>query len=160
MTKINDLFLQLTCNKQIEWYKSVKETQGSVETTSYGQMDNILKYGIYRVGFRKNSLTVHDLVSVTLKCKNKGDVLFKQHYSLEELRDLESKLVLICGDKAENRAEVDHYLNVSTYRTNKSLCLHLTLFSSAAAQCYQDSRALPKSSESGRCYIHQCLFHV
>ena len=79
-----------------------------METTSYGQMSNILKYGIYEIGFKKN---VHGLISVSLSrhCQN----LVKWKYTLDELRDLESKLVLICGNKAENRAEVDHYLNVS-----------------------------------------------
>ncbi len=101
----------MSCNNDIEWYKSVKETQGSVKTTSYVQMSNILKYGTYRVGFKKNAQTVQDLISVTLsrRCQN----VVKRKYSLDELRDLESKLVLICGNKAENRAEVDHYLNVS-----------------------------------------------
>ncbi len=82
-----------------------------METTSFGQMTNILKYGSYRVGFRKNAQTVHDLISVTLdqRCQK----LVKAKYILDELRDLESKLVLICGNMADNRAEVDHYLNVS-----------------------------------------------
>ncbi|XP_064403130.1 E3 ubiquitin-protein ligase RNF213-like isoform X2 [Halichondria panicea] len=100
--------LLVSCNDDIEWYKSVKETQGSVETTSYGQMSNILKYGTYRVGFKKNAQTVHDLISVTLSRQK----VVKWKYSLDELRDLESKLVLICGNKAENRAEVDDYLNL------------------------------------------------
>ncbi len=102
----------MDCNKDVQWYQSVKDTQGSVETTSYGQMNNILKYGTYRVGFKKNARTVHDLISVTLSqlCQN----IVKWKYSLDELRDLESKLVLICGNKAENRVEVEHYLNVST----------------------------------------------
>ena len=110
----------MSCNDDIEWYKSVKETQGSVETTSYGQMSNIIKYGTYRVGFKKNAQTVHDLISVTLSRRCQKVVKWK--YSLDELRDLESKLVLICGNKAENRAEVDHYLNVSKY-----LCLACTV---------------------------------
>ena len=111
----------MSCNNDIEWYKSVKETQGSVETTSYGQMSNILKYGMYRVGFKKNAQTVHDLISVTLsrRCQN----VVKRKYSLDELRDLESKLVLICGNKAENRAEVDHYLNVSRETYLFCLCI-------------------------------------
>ena len=88
----------------------MKETQGSVETTSYGQMTNILKYGTYRVYFKKHAQTVHDLIIVTLTQRNQK--LIKTRYTLDELRDLESKLVLICGNKADTRAEVDHYLNV------------------------------------------------
>ncbi len=77
-------------------------------------MTNILKYGAYKVGFRENSQTVHDLVSVTLTRRTRSyKKFFKWKYSLDELCDLESKLVLICGSKAKNREEVDHYLNVS-----------------------------------------------
>ena len=81
-----------------------------METTSCGQMTNILKYGVYRVDCQENAQTVNDLITVTLtqQCQN----LIKTGYSLDELRDLESKLVLISGNKADTRAEVDHYLKV------------------------------------------------
>ncbi len=105
------IIMQVSCNNDIEWYKSIKDTQGSVETTSFGQMTNILKYGTYRVGFKENAQSVHDLISVSLSQRHQK--LFKVRYTLDELRDLESKLVLICGNMADNRAEVDHYLNVS-----------------------------------------------
>ncbi len=86
-----------------------------METTSYGQMTSILRYGTYRVGFKKNPQALHDVISVTLSRRYQN--LVKWKYTLDELRDLESKLVLICGNKAENRAEVDHYLNVSTVKS-------------------------------------------
>ncbi len=92
----------------------MKETQGSVEVTSYGQMRNILRYGIYHIGVTNQSKlaqSIHDVISIKLIPKDKP--LTKTTYNLDELRDLESKLVLITGSKAENRTEVDHYLNVS-----------------------------------------------
>ena len=91
----------------------MKDTQGSVEVTSYGQMRNILKYGRYQVGVTIQSKpvhTIHDLISLKLIVRDKQ--LSKTSYNLDDLRDLESKLVLITGSKAENRTEVDHYLNV------------------------------------------------
>ena len=91
----------------------MKETQGSVEVTSYGQMRNILRYGRYKVGTADQAHTIHDLIS--LKLILRGKQLSKTSYNLDELRDLESKLVLITGSKAECRMEVDHYLNVSEY---------------------------------------------
>ena len=92
----------------------MKGLQGSVEVSSYGQMKNILSYGCYYVGNLSQSTpgqSIHDLISLKLETGSKK--LDKTHYSLEELRDLESRLVLITGSKAENRTEVDHYLNVS-----------------------------------------------
>ena len=92
----------------------MKDTQGSVEVTSYGQMRNILQYGRYQVGTTVQSKPVHgihDLISLKLILRDKK--VSKTLYNLDDLRDLESKLVLITGSKAENRTEVDHYLNVS-----------------------------------------------
>jgi hypothetical protein len=101
-----------SCNNDLEWYKSVKETQASVEVTSYGQMDNIHNFGRYFIGGKGNVAmdTFHDVVHLTLK-PGKEKELLKTSYNLDELRDLESKIVLITGSKAENRAEVDQFLN-------------------------------------------------
>ena len=108
--------MQEECNQDLDWYQSVKDRQGSVETTSYGQMRNILKYGCYRIGALSSVAkinSIHDLIKMTLEERD-GVKLPKKEYFLDELRDLESKLVLICGNKTESRAEVDHYLNVSS----------------------------------------------
>jgi len=96
----------------VQWYEAVKRTQGSVETTSFGQLDNILDYGVYKISVTKSTKTVDDLVAVKLETKEK---VLKTMYTLNELRDLESKLVLICGSKADARAKVDFYINVSVY---------------------------------------------
>ena len=103
----------MDCNKQLEWYKSVKETQGSVEVTSFGKMKNFMAFGRYRVGSRSTQTvhSIHDMIH--LKLENTGKQLPKTSFSLDDLRDLESKLVLITGSKAENRKEVDQFLNVS-----------------------------------------------
>ena len=84
-------------------------------------MGNILKYGRYRVGAppSNSAETAHDLISMKLTVK--GKTLHKTSYSLDELRDLESKLVLICGNKADARAEVDHYLNVCLHAQGLSI---------------------------------------
>jgi hypothetical protein len=89
-----------------------------VEETSYGQMKNILKYGRYQVGVTIQSKpvhTIHDLISLKLTIRDKK--FSKTSYNLDDLRDLESKLVLITGSKAESRTEVDHYLNVRMINT-------------------------------------------
>lgn len=103
----------MACNKELEWYKSVKETQQSVEITSYTQMSDIVKYGCYKVGSFKSQIfqNHHEVVHLSLKEKDKP--LPKKSYNLEELHDLESKLVLITGSKAENREEVDLFIDVS-----------------------------------------------
>ena len=70
-------------------------------------MDNILGYGCYHVGSKKTVRmchSIHDIIHLTLTERDKR--LTKKRYSLNELRDLESKLALIVGKNAENRTEV------------------------------------------------------
>ena len=84
-----------------------------MEDTSYGQMRNILMYGRYQIGMTIQSMPVHtinDIISLKLVVRDKK--LSKKFYNLDDLHDLENKLVLITGSKAENRTEVDHFLNV------------------------------------------------
>ena len=106
-------FVSMACEEELEWYKSVKETQASVEVTSFGQMNNIFQYGCYTVGSSKSKIcqNYHEVIHLSLKERRKR--LTKKNYNLEELRDLESKLVLITGSKAENRASVDTFIDVS-----------------------------------------------
>ena len=59
--------------------------------------------------------SIHDIIHLKLEERDKQ--LPKKNYSLDELRDLESKLVLITGSKAENRAEVEQFLDVSCEST-------------------------------------------
>ena len=95
-----------------------------MEVTSYGQMRNILRYGIYQIGVTSQSKLpqhIHDVIFVKLIPRDK--LLTKISYDLDELRDLESKLVLITGSKAANRKEVDHYLNVSSLSFNVFISL-------------------------------------
>ena len=84
-----------------------------MEVTAYGQMENIFKYGCYIIGTKETIVckNYNEVISLSLEAKSKCHI--KKEYILEELRDLESKLVLITGSKAENRAQVDHFVNVS-----------------------------------------------
>ena len=91
----------------------MKETQASVEVTSYGQMNNIFEFGCYKVGTKKSVVCQNYSEVIHLSLKERGKRLAKKSYNLEELRDLESKLVLITGSKAEYRAQVDLFVDVS-----------------------------------------------
>lgn len=55
----------------------------------------------------------NEVIGLTLK-ESKGKRLAKKKYNLEELRDLESKLVLITGRNAVHRMMVDLFLDVSS----------------------------------------------
>lgn len=57
----------------------------------------------------------NEVISLTLKEKKEKSEkrLTKLKFNLEDLRDLESKLVLITGRNAENRKMVDLFVDVS-----------------------------------------------
>lgn len=91
----------------------MKETQGSVEKSSFGQMYNIKRYGYYTVG-SSTEVTyskASEVIKMDLKQEHKSLARYK--YTMDELRDLESKLVLITGRKSEEKNDVDHFLKVN-----------------------------------------------
>lgn len=75
-------------------------------------MNNIFKYGCYFIGSTRPRIcqSYHEVIRLSMK---KTKHLTKRNITLEELRDLESKLVLITGSKAEYRAKVDTFIDVS-----------------------------------------------
>ena len=75
-------------------------------------MNNIFNYGCYTVGSPKVKICQHYQEVIRLSLKEGKKRLTKKNYNLEELRDLESKLVLITGSNAENRAQVDTFIDV------------------------------------------------
>ena len=75
-------------------------------------MRNILQYGHFTIESRQGCNDIHDAVRVDLDDKK----LAKKNFTLDELRDLESKLVLITGSKTEQRKQVDLFLDVSLWR--------------------------------------------
>ena len=81
--------------------------------TSFGQMENILNCGYYTIGRQEEVAmnSIRDVIRLTLEPEI-GKKLLKTSYNLDELRDLESKLVLITGSKAENRKSVEQFLDV------------------------------------------------
>ena len=97
--------------------------QGSVEKTSCGQMNNINKYGCYTVGSNDEAScsSLSKLICLNLqRCHKPGA---QQKYTMDELRDLESKLVLIIGKESD---EKEHYGKVSQFMTPKILKLKQT----------------------------------
>ena len=108
------LLIQRSCEQEIDWYQSVKETQGSVEKTSFGQMRNINQYGCYEIGTRGKGILFLRSAAIHLHLRHSEQKkIAKLHYTLDELRDLESKLVLITGRESKERKEVDLFLEVS-----------------------------------------------
>ena len=86
-----------------------------MEVTSFGQMTNINQLGQYTIGSTRRGISTSRAEVIRLRLvETRGDKrLPKLHYTLDELRDLESKLVLITGRDSLERKEVDQFLQVS-----------------------------------------------
>ena len=86
-----------------------------MEVTSFGQMRNINELGHYTVGSTKRGISTNRAEVIHLRLVETSGMkrLPKVHYTLDDLRDLESKLVLITGRESQERNEVDQFLHVS-----------------------------------------------
>lgn len=80
-------------------------------------MNNINEYGCYTVGSRTDT-SLNKLSQLIHMYLNSPDdkQLAQVKYTMDELRDLESKLVLITGRESDERANVDYFLKVSIYK--------------------------------------------
>ena len=109
------LFSKRDCEREIDWYQSVKETEGSVEDTSFGQMRNINQFGQYTIGSTRRQFTTNraDIIFFRLVQIKQTKRLSKVNYTLNELRDLESKLELITGRDSSEHDEKDRFVEVS-----------------------------------------------
>ena len=109
----------------------MKETQGSAEETSFGQMKNINRDGCYTIGSRKKTIHTSPSQLIKMNVREREKVLPKYTYTLDDLSDLESKLVLITGRMSTEREEVEQFLLVSisvpilgNSCIDKLLCVH------------------------------------
>ena len=139
---------QVDLNKEIEWFKEVKKGHSSVEKTSYGQMDAIMKFGVYQIGTSGKEL-LRNMNAVLIKLSpsathGKPSAVFQRKmFSLEQLRDLESRLVLMGGSSStsqdgatevtekdnKKRMEIEEFLQVGwMYFAVSSKCLTMCLY--------------------------------
>lgn len=99
-------------------------------------MKNIYEYGSYTIGSNAQVLETRLANVIKLRLRMRGQSGQQLSYTLDELRDLESKLVLITGKDSSEKGEVYQFINVSiytlwndvhTFRCMKSYFFHLDL---------------------------------
>ena len=88
----------------------MKETQGSFEVTAISKVNDINQWGEYKIVSTEETSLLFIGDAIRLKIHRLNAV--KLEYSLDDLRDLESKLVLITGKYAAGKKEIDKFLNV------------------------------------------------
>lgn len=101
--------------EHLDWYKHIKQNIGSVEQSSFKQLEHIQSHGQYSVSSAaKRSFSrvqIQDVVQLNILPEDAYAI--KRQYTLDELRDLESRLILVTSQEAKNRKDVDQFIHVS-----------------------------------------------
>ena len=88
----------------------MKKSQGSIENTAIFKVRDINKWGEYKITSTKETPLL--FIGDAIKLKINREKAVKEEYSFDDLRDLESKLVLITGKYTDGKVEIDKFLNV------------------------------------------------
>ena len=88
----------------------MKSTQGSIEVAAIARVNDVNEWGEYII-CSSEQLSLSD-IGDAIKLKILRSQAVKTEYSLDDLRDLESKLVLITGKQTAGKSEADKFLNV------------------------------------------------
>ena len=99
----------------------MRDSLSSVETSSFSQLEIINSRGVYQIGAIRcdSGLAPHDYtldkclkVEIASDENEAGGTV--KSYSYSFLQDLESKLMLICGQNHQHRNTVDMFVEVYT----------------------------------------------
>ena len=124
------IFTQRDTSRHLEWLKSFKESHGSVAMTSLAQAKSINSSGVYVVGHldlekgrssvQGKRLSSKDVIQLTVTLEGESGEEQRKSYSIDELKDLQSKLMLIAGKAEKGKDDVELFVRVS-YTYMKSM---------------------------------------
>ncbi|XP_053495453.1 E3 ubiquitin-protein ligase rnf213-alpha [Ictalurus furcatus] len=97
--------------RHLDWLKSVKESHGSVELSSLSFAKAINERGVYSITAPNQKKINMDTTLKLYVPEGHGEEQEIRCYSLEDVRDLQNKLMLMSG-KAEQNNEVEHFTEV------------------------------------------------
>eukprot|EP00118_Oscarella_pearsei_P021368 m.239300 g.239300 ORF g.239300 m.239300 type:complete len:5831 (+) comp40181_c2_seq5:266-17758(+) len=94
-------------------FKIMKEVLGSVEVTSFAQVELINSWGQYTIGCKPNETpeTIADCISLDVRLSRSEGGNSPKKFTLNDLQDLESKLILISGHSSERQSEVNVFVD-------------------------------------------------
>ncbi|XP_015244846.1 PREDICTED: E3 ubiquitin-protein ligase RNF213 [Cyprinodon variegatus] len=94
----------------LSWLKALKETHGSVEQSSLSLASSINTHGVYRIGWSNSSTEkrcLQNMVLVTVKMTKD-----EKGYKLEDLLELQNKLMLMSSKGEHGREQVNRFTEV------------------------------------------------
>ncbi|XP_026862579.2 E3 ubiquitin-protein ligase rnf213-alpha [Electrophorus electricus] len=98
--------------RHLEWLKTVKDSHGSVELSSLSLASAINTKGIYIISAENQKKLSLDKVIKLQITEVHDEGLETRCYSLEDLRDLQNKLMLMSGKGEQGQNEVDQFAEV------------------------------------------------
>ncbi|XP_058845819.1 E3 ubiquitin-protein ligase rnf213-alpha-like isoform X2 [Acipenser ruthenus] len=98
--------------RHLEWLKTVKESHGSVELSSLSLASAINEKGIYIISSKNlKKLSLDTALELKIPEEHEGGQEMRS-YSLEDLKELQNKLMLMSGKGDQGQSEVDHFAEV------------------------------------------------
>ena len=115
--------------QSLSWLKQIKESHGSVALTTMAQVKAINSFGVYYIADSKTTkdssgleLHIENLVSLVVP-EDKNEDREEKVYSLEEIKDVQSKLMLIAGKKDSGKEEIDQFNRVCILLIRKDMAM-------------------------------------
>ncbi|XP_056372927.1 E3 ubiquitin-protein ligase RNF213 isoform X2 [Hyla sarda] len=99
--------------RHIEWLKTVKESHGSVELSSLSLATTINKRGLYIIQAPKDNKKINPDTVIQLNLQEEGDSSINERsYTLEELKELLNKLMLMSAKGDQSNEEVEKFSEI------------------------------------------------
>ncbi|XP_061741549.1 E3 ubiquitin-protein ligase rnf213-alpha-like isoform X1 [Nerophis ophidion] len=98
--------------RHLDWLKTVKDSHGSVELSSLSLASAINRNGVYRIGAQKGKRVSLDITLKLEILEDHDEEPETRYYSLEDLRDLQNKLMLMSGKGDQGQREVNYFAEV------------------------------------------------
>ncbi|RVE69570.1 hypothetical protein OJAV_G00079000 [Oryzias javanicus] len=99
-------------SRHLEWLKTVKDSHGSVELSSLSLASAINQKGIYLInGQKAKKLSLDTALKLQIPEEHEDSHQMRD-YSLEDLRELQNKLMLMSGKGDQGQKEVDRFVEV------------------------------------------------
>ncbi|XP_035676169.1 LOW QUALITY PROTEIN: E3 ubiquitin-protein ligase rnf213-alpha-like [Branchiostoma floridae] len=98
----------------LAWLTHVQESHGSVEKSSLSQAEAINAKGIYEIGDIIQPKDIHEPLDgvISLRLSQAEGDADDRHYSVSNLKTLQSKLMLIAGTADKGKEEVEKFVEV------------------------------------------------
>ena len=116
--------MQEFCRKDLNYLKQIKDMQAPIEISTYEQLSTILSFGVYYFSCKYHQIFSSNKEVFSLKIEGCSDSKQKNIiYTLNDLKDLESLIILIRDSKSstENGHSLETQLSEDMHKAKLNL---------------------------------------